>query len=234
MDIRTLSPLVALAASGLALAACAGSSASPPTNRAGQTDWRVPTSAPAAQAAEYRIGALDLLNITVFQVADLTLQRAQVDVAGNLQMPLIGGVHARGLTTTELSEEIRRRLAADYLQNPQVSVMVAEAASQKVTVDGAVIEPGVFQMRGNTTLIQAVAMAKGPARTAEIRRVAVFRTIEGQRMVALYDLRAIRRGEAEDPPILGDDVVVVDQSRMNALFRDIVSTLPAFAIFRPF
>jgi polysaccharide export outer membrane protein len=189
---------------------------------------------PTQPETDYRIGSLDLLNITVFQVADLSLERAQVDAAGNILMPLIGAIHARGLTSLELSEEIRRRLAADHLQNPQVSVMVAEAASQKVTVDGAVVEPGVFQMRGNTTLIQAVAMAKGPTRTAEIRRVAVFRVIEGQRMVALYDLRAIRRGEAQDPQILGDDVVVVDQSRMNALFRDIVSTLPAFAIFRPF
>lgn len=198
-----------------------------------RSDWRMPAF-PTQPETDYRIGSLDLLNITVFQVADLSLERAQVDAAGNILMPLIGAIHARGLTSLELSEEIRRRLAADYLQNPQVSVMVTEAASQKVTVDGAVVEPGVFQMRGNTTLIQAVAMAKGPTRTAEIRRVAVFRVIEGQRMVALYDLRAIRRGEAQDPQILGDDVVVVDQSRMNALFRDIVSTLPAFAIFRPF
>lgn len=231
MNIRMLA---ALGFAGLLTAACASSPASGPTNRAGQTDWRVPTSTLATSPAEYRIGALDVLNITVFQVADLSRERAQVDATGNLQMPLIGAIHARGMTTAELAEEIRSRLAADFLQNPQVSVMVAEAASQKVTVDGAVIEPGVFQMRGATTLIQAVAMAKGPARTAEIRRVAVFRTIDGQRMVALYDLRAIRRGEAPDPQILGDDVVVVDHSRMNALFRDIVSTLPAFAIFRPF
>lgn len=215
----------------LALAACGGGKASNST----LSDWRVPGDATAVQPAmEYRIGALDLLNVTVFQVEDLTLEKVQVDAAGNLQLPLIGTVTAKGRTTTELAQDIRTRLAATYLQNPQVTVIVAEAASQKVTVDGAVTEPGVYQMRGNTSLLQAVAMAKGPNRTAELTRVAVFRNIDGQRMVAMFDLRAIRRGESDDPQILGDDVVVVDSSAMNTRIRDVISALPALAIFRPF
>lgn len=219
-----------LVAAPLVLIACGGR---PSTSTL--SDWRTPGGPAAVQTAmEYRIGALDLLNITVFQVEDLTLEKVQVDAAGNLQLPLIGTVTAKGRTTAELSQDIHARLAERYLQNPQVTVIVAEAASQKVTVDGAVTEPGVYQMRGNTSLLQAVAMAKGPNRTAELSRVAVFRNIEGQRMVAMFDLRAIRRGEAEDPQILGDDVVVVDSSAVNTRIRDVISALPAFAIFRPF
>lgn len=226
---RVLIPAVAC----LMLAACGGGSAAPETTL---NDWRTPggEGAAAQPAMEYRIGALDKLNVTVFQVADLTLRDVQVDAVGNLQLPLIGTVMAKGKTTAELTELVRSRLAESYLQNPQVTIVVSQAASQKVTVDGAVIQPGVYQMQGNTSLLQAVAMARGPARTAELTRVAVFRNVEGQRMVALFDLRAIRRGQAEDPQILGDDVVVVDSSAMSTTIRDVLGALPALSIFRPF
>ena len=226
----TMLRVLVAAAASLVLAACGGGAA--PTNTL--NDWSAPTGAVVQPAQEYRIGALDKLNVTVFQVADLTLRDVQVDAVGNLQLPLIGTVMAKGKTTGELTELIRGRLAESYLQNPQVTVVVSTAASQKVTVDGAVTQPGVYQMTGNTSLIQAVAMARGPSRTAELTRVAVFRNVEGQRMVAMFDLRAIRRGQAEDPQILGDDVVVVDSSVMSSTIANVLGALPALAIFRPF
>jgi polysaccharide export outer membrane protein len=115
-----------------------------------------------------------------------------------------------------------------------VTVTVIEAASQKITVDGAVTKPGVYEMRGSTSLLQAVAMAEGPSRVADLSKVAVFRTINGQRSVALFDLGAIRQGRAEDPQVLGDDVIVVDASRLNSALREVVTALPALSIFRPF
>lgn len=180
---------------------------------------------------EYRIGATDKLSVTVFQVPDLSFPELVVDASGNIQMPMIGSVQAAGLTPNQLSSDIARRLGERYLRNPQVTVTVKEAASQKVTVDGAVTRPGVYEMRGRTTLLQAVAMAEGPSQTANVESVAVFRTVEGRRMVAVFDLAAIRNGTAEDPMILGDDVVVVDTSRLNTALREAVSALPAFAIF---
>jgi polysaccharide export outer membrane protein len=195
-----------------------------------------PAAAPApvsAPAHEYRIGPLDKLNINVFQVKDLTLEKVQVDASGQILLPLIGVVQAGGKTTAELSAEIAARLQEKYLQSPQVSVLVEEAASQKVTVDGAVTEAGVFEIRGRTTLLQAVAMAKGPNRTANLHRVVVFRQIDGKRNAATFDLQAIRRGKAEDPEIYGDDVVVVDSSALKGAWRETVGALPAFNIFRP-
>lgn len=191
-------------------------------------------SARGEASGDYRIGGTDLLTITVFQVPDLSFEEIRVDASGNLQMPMIGSVQAAGLTPNELSNDIARRLGERYLRNPQVTVTVKEAASQKVTIDGAVTQPGVYEMRGRTTLMQAVAMAKGPLREANVRSVAVFREVGGQRMVAVFDLAAIRNGQAEDPVILGDDVVVVDVSRTNALVRDAVQALPALAIFQVF
>jgi len=188
-------------------------------------------SSQADASGDYKIGATDLLKVSVFQVPDLSFDEIRVDASGNLQMPMIGSIQAAGLTPNELSNDIARRLADRYLRNPQVTVTVKEAASQKVTVDGAVKRPGVYEMRGRTTLLQAVAMAEGPAPTADVESVAVFRTVQGQRMVAVFDLSAIRDGSAEDPTILGDDVVVVDTSRLNSALREAVAALPALSIF---
>lgn len=182
----------------------------------------------------YVIGPIDLLKVSVFQVPDLSFDSIRVDAAGNLQFPLIGSIPAAGRTPAQLSADIEAALGARYLQHPRVTVTVAEAASQKVTIDGAVTKPGVYEMRGRTTLLQAVAMAEGPTRVADLTHVAVFRTVEGRRMVALFDLQSIRAGAAMDPLMQGDDVVVVDTSRLNAAMRDIVAALPGLAAFSYF
>lgn len=182
----------------------------------------------------YQIGATDLLKVTVFQVPDLSFDEIRVDASGSVEMPLIGSVRASGLTPSELSAEIAGRLGVRYLRSPRVNVTVVEAASQKVTVDGAVNKPGVYLMRGQTSLLQALAMAEGPTRTADIESVAVFRTVEGRRMVAVFDLRAIRNGTAADPAVMGDDVIVVDTSRLSSAFQDAISVMPAIAAFQFF
>ena len=183
---------------------------------------------------EYRIGVGDKINLRVFQVPDLSIDGLVIDTSGNVQMPLIGAVRGSGRTPGEMSADIAARLSVQFLRDPQVTVTVTEAASQKITIDGAVTQPGVYEMRGSTSLLQAVAMAQGPTSLADLSKVAVFRTINGQRSVALFDLGAIRQGRAEDPQVLGDDVVVVDISRLNAALRDVLGVVPALSIFRPF
>lgn len=185
-------------------------------------------------AAGQPIGVGDKLNVQVFQVPDLSLKDLIVDASGNIEMPLIGTVRSAGLTPGELSADIAARLAARYLRNPEVTVTVAEAASQKITVDGAVTKPGVYEIRGSTSLLQAVAMAEGPSRVADLTKVAVFRTIDGQRAVALFDLTAIRQGRSPDPAIFGDDIVVVDTSRLSSGMREVLAALPGLAIFGVF
>jgi polysaccharide export outer membrane protein len=187
-----------------------------------------------APAAEYRIGVGDKLDVRVFQVGDLSFEELVVDTSGNINMPLIGAVRGAGRTAGEMSLEIAERLAAQYLRNPQVTVTVKEAASQKITVDGAVTKPGVYEMRGSTSLLQAVAMAEGPTRVADLTKVAVFRSIDGRRSVALFDLAAIRQGRASDPQVLGDDVIVVDSSRLSSALREVVGALPALSAFAYF
>lgn len=188
------------------------------------------TSAPA----EYRIGVGDKLDVRVFQVEDLSFEALVVDTSGNINMPLIGAVRSAGRTAAEMSSDIAGRLATRFLRDPQVTVTVKEAASQKITVDGAVTKPGVYEMRGSTSLLQAVAMAEGPTRVADLTKVAVFRSIDGRRSVAIFDLSAIRQGRASDPQVLGDDVIVVDTSRLSSALREAVGALPALAAFAYF
>ncbi len=227
-------PLVLILATAALLTACGGSRMNMADMTAAQpVDLQTAHSTTAPQA-EYTIGVGDKLSVRVFQVPDLSFDQLTVDTSGDIQMPLIGAVRATGQTAGQLSTIIADRLSAQYLRNPEVTVTVTEAASQKITVDGAVTKPGVYEMRGSTSLLQAVAMAEGPTSIADLTKVAVFRTISGQRSVALFDLQAIRQGRADDPTVLGDDVIVVDTSRMSAAMRGIIQSVPALAIFRPF
>ncbi len=180
----------------------------------------------------YYIGPLDVLEISVFQAPDLT-RTAQVDAGGSIMLPLIGAVKVAGQTSEQAAASIARSLGERYLQNPQVSVFVKEAQSSKVTVEGSVMQPGVYPLTGRTTLLQALALARGPDRVADQKRVAVFRTIEGQRMAAVFDLTAIRSGQAKDPEVYGNDLIVVDVSGSKSVLRDVVGTAPIFAVFRP-
>jgi polysaccharide export outer membrane protein len=220
----------AFAALALALASCASTDKSIPTAELPPPD---PIAlAQIGSAAEYHIGPMDTLDINVFQAPNLN-STVQVDATGMIAMPLIGSVRAAGLTTTQLRQAITTALEQKYLQSPQVSVAVKEFVSQRVTVDGAVQQPGVYPIRGRTTLIQAIAMAKGAdQKSANEKQVVIFRTVNGERMAARFDLTEIRKGNASDPEIYGDDLIVVDRSGARSLLRSVTSTLPVLAVFR--
>ena len=76
-----------------------------------------------------------------------------------------------------------------------MTVNLKETVSQVITVDGQVTEPGLYPVVGRMTLMRAVATAKGLSEFAKLNDVVVFRTVKGQKLAALYDLHAIRRGE---------------------------------------
>jgi polysaccharide export outer membrane protein len=182
----------------------------------------------------YTIGPLDTIAVTVFQEPDLTVRDLPVDAGGKIVLPLIGSVQAAGFTATQLARNIEKALAKGLLVNPQVSVVVQNAISQKVTVQGSVMEPGIYQLQGPTTLMDALAMAKGPTRVASLGEVAVFREVDGKRVGALFNVKKISKGEQADPEILGSDTVVVGSSGVKAAWRDILTASPLAAAIRPF
>ncbi len=183
------------------------------------------------KTAEYVIGQGDKLSIRVFDVKQLSLDEETVDATGQIELPLVGVMTAAGKTPVQLQAEIAQRLGDRYLQSPQVAVLVLDSASQKVTVEGAVKTPGVFQMKGRVTLMQAIAMAGGPSDTADLHKVAVIREDGGYRHAAVCDYARISRGQQIDPPLQGEDIVVVDDSLAKTIWHETVTTLPAFSLF---
>lgn len=174
------------------------------------------------------IGPLDVINVEVFGVEDLS-RELQVDLGGQITMPLIGKIDARGETPSELATKIASLLRGRYVRNPDVTINVKSSVSQNVTVDGQVTQPGLYPVTNQTTLMRAIASAKGLSEFANLEDVVILRTVNGQRMAALYNIGAVRRGAYADPPIFANDVVIVGDSPTRRLFRDIVSTAPLIA-----
>lgn len=188
-------------------------------------DLPLPPDAPRqVPQRPYRIGAFDKLEITVFGVDDLK-REIQADASGRVSFPLAGTIEAGGLTPSELATEITKRLRG-FVRDPQVTVNLKDTASSLLTVDGSVREPGLYPVIGRTTLIRAIASAKGLTETADVQHAVVFRTIEGKRYAALYSLKAIREGRYDDPEVFADDVVVVGESTSRRFFRDLVAASP--------
>lgn len=216
-----------------ALVACASSRGGPiPYDHSGS--FRAPDSPNvAALESGYRIAPMDTLSVKVFRMPDLSGDY-QVDLSGQISMPLIGEIRAVDMTTAQLDEALTAKFGEKYLENPDVSVGVKQSARRNVTVDGAVKNAGAYPTTGETTLMQAVALAGGVTEDANARRIAVFRTIDGQRQAAAFDLVSIRRGEVTDPPIYPGDIIIVDGSGVKAAYRRILGSFPLLSIFRPF
>ncbi len=226
--ILLVMPLVAACASGASL-----SDSNLPTGAAAYSVL----SSPAAVAvpSEYRISPFDQVAINVFQEPDLSTPSSaplQVDASGNINMQLLGTVAAGGMTTAQLGSVIASKLANRYLKNPQVTVAVTSTAPEKITVQGEVTEPGMFDIKGKTTLLQAIALARGETRLAATNEVAVFRTVNGQRLGALFNLDEIRKGRAPDAPLMANDIVIVGHSRSKEAWQNFLSVNPLMGVFR--
>jgi polysaccharide export outer membrane protein len=196
----------------------------------------LPVADPVAAAIgrpEYRIGPSDLLSVTVFQTKDLD-REVRVDNAGQVSLPLIGAIDAAGRTAHELEADLATRYGARYLQDPQISVFVKEFASQRVTVEGAVGKPGIYPVSTRLTLLQAIALAEGLDDNASERNVIVFRTAQGRRQFARFDLEAIRDGSNDDPEIQGEDVIVVDTSGGKVFLQNLIKLAPFVAVWRAY
>ncbi len=228
--VRRCLQIVLVMAGAAALAACAGTRGGPIPYDRQLAAPDAPTVVPLE--AGYKIAPMDKLAIKVFRMEDMTGEY-DVDLAGHISLPLIGEMDAANLTTAELDDALTRKLGEKYLENPDVSVALKQAVGRMVTLDGAVREPGSYPVMRNLTLIQAVAMAKGVTEDSNPRRVAVFRTINGKRQAAAFDLVDIRRGQAEDPAIYAGDIIVVDGSAIKELQKQILQGLPILSIFSP-
>jgi polysaccharide export outer membrane protein len=174
-------------------------------------------------ASGYAVGPLDVLEISVFKVPELS-KSIQVAPTGTINLPLVGEIPAAGRTAQQIEQDLTNRLAAKYLNNPQVTVFIKEHNSQTVTVEGAVIRPGIFPLKGKLSLVQVVALAGGLNNDLYEKNVTVFSTIRGERVSKVYDIDDVRAGKAPDPALRAGDIVVVDNNTgkvaLNTFFEN--------------
>jgi lipopolysaccharide/colanic/teichoic acid biosynthesis glycosyltransferase/protein involved in polysaccharide export with SLBB domain len=170
------------------------------------------SSARTAEALnrEYLIGPDDELEISVWENAALT-RTVPVRPDGKISLPLLNDVQAAGLTPMQLQGAIAKQLTS-FVQAPEVSVIVRNVHSFKVSVIGEVREPGRFELSGHPTVLDLLALAKGLTEYADKRRIVVLRRERGQtrQLPFAYDKLMSDNGEAIDNFfVMPDDIVLV-------------------------
>jgi len=175
---------------------------------------------------DYRIGPEDLLELQTFGVPELS-RTVRVSSRGIISLPLIGEVKVAGLTSSALEKRLAELLAKDYLQNPQVSVFIKEFISQRVTVSGAVNKPGVYPLKGRTTLLQAIALAGDlDDKASPSDQVTVFRTPPtGGKQALEFNFSEISKGQNPDPVVQNDDIITVRTNTIAYGFNKVLSTI---------
>ena len=118
-----------------------------------------PTAGTPAQ--DYRVGAGDLLKVSVFGSPELSTD-ARVAQTGTITMPLIGSVNVAGMSSAEVERSLAQKfIEGGFLKQPQVSVLIAEYVSQKVSVLGHVSKPGQYALRATSSVLDVLAEAGG-------------------------------------------------------------------------
>lgn len=184
----------------------------------------LPAPSNTGGGADQPLSANDVIEVDVFQVDDLD-RTVQIDSSGQISLPLVGAVAAAGKTVRVLEQELEGRYGANYLQAPEITIFVKESSGQRVTVDGEVVKAGIYPVSSRSTLLEVIAVAGGFREVADATKVYVFRDIDGAKVVAHYDVNAIRGGKRGDPRIYGGDVIVIFPSKGKMAVRNLKEAL---------
>jgi polysaccharide export outer membrane protein len=149
---------------------------------------------------------------------------------GTVQLPLLGETPVAGKTVQQLQYDVAAKLGAKYLQNPQVTVLVKEFNSRTVILSGEIKQPGVYPLKGETTLLQLVASAGGFAEGSD-STVLVLRKTGGKRAAARFDVSAIEKGRAQDPIMQPGDTIVAGSSAIKKTYKTFLKALPIAGLF---
>nr|WP_232367382.1 polysaccharide biosynthesis/export family protein [Altererythrobacter lutimaris] len=201
----------------LSLSACAGdkSVAGAPTIEVANLE-----TLPRPTATNpFLLTPLSEIEVNVYQSPELS-GTFVIDENGNVRMPLIGDVAASGETPGALARTLEAKLAEKFMRDPQVQVRPTQFDPPSVAVGGQVTNPGTYPISTSRSLMRAVINAGGSAEFADNEDVLIFREVDGQRYIGVYNLAGIRRGHYEDPPIYAGDIIAVgDNPRKRAIAK---------------
>lgn len=220
--------IVLIASFWLPLAALAQDSGPSDSRRPAQE--RSVASSPAD--TQYQLGAEDVIQVQIWGRADLS-GLFPVDRSGQIQVPLIGAIRARGRTPAELSQDLTERY---QLLDPSISEVLASVAqynSRSVTFVGEVESPGTYGFREMPDLWEALLTAGGPAAGADLARVQIVRkerSPDEPRTLAVNLSRGIERTPGESVPELRpQDTIVVPAVDQVPTGADVFQVLGAVA-----
>jgi polysaccharide biosynthesis/export protein len=164
---------------------------------------------PRAANAPYAMAPDDLIEVVVWKQPDIS-GRLVIAQDGTINVPLAGRVHAAGMTTDQLQQELTRRLSA-FIDAPTVTVRVADARSQAVYIIGEVKKPGVFRLHPGEVLSQALAEAQGFTEFAELGSIRIARRTATQTVQITVNYNLVQSGSdlSADVPLMAGDVVHV-------------------------
>jgi polysaccharide export outer membrane protein len=197
------------------------------TSNINETSQVPQTSSAKLDVVEYKISIGDLLEFRVYGEDSLT-RSVRVSDRGLISLPLLNQVQAAGLSKEELEADLTNRIAVYYVSNPSVTINIMEFTSQRVTVEGEVRTPGVFPIRGKTSLLQAIATAQGLSPIASSSIKVLRYNSNGTRQTVVYDLDAIRNGNVVDPLVQNDDIVQVPSDSGKALAQGLINFILPF------
>ena len=167
-----------------------------------------------AIAAEYTVGDGDVLDINVYENQDLSTT-VRVSADNTIRVPLIGEVNVENLTVSQVSAKIEKLLADGYLVNPQVDVFIKEYRSKKAIILGQIKTPGLYELRGKTTLLEFISTAGGltpdAGSTATIKRK-IAETNEADKIVIDLDLLVKKGDTSLNLPIRDGDSVYISKA----------------------
>jgi polysaccharide biosynthesis/export protein len=167
-----------------------------------------PAPGPAISAEQYKIGPEDLINVSVWK-NDAMSRTIPVRPDGMISLPLLDDVQAAGLTPMQLRDVIMKKLT-DYMPAPEVSVIVQEVRSFKVSVMGEVSRPARYELKSLTTVLDVLAQAGGFNQFANRSRIVILRP-NGKNMTRIpfnYN-KAIASSEEENLYLQPNDIVLV-------------------------
>ncbi len=190
----------------------------------------VPTtpSAESSNTTSYVLGPEDQITVRVFAADDIPDKPAQIDNDGTVTLPMIGRIHAAGLTVEQFQANLVIAYKK-YFKDPQVSVQVNDFRSQPVSVAGNVNTPGVVQLKGNRNLMEVIGQAGGLRADAgdsvlitrnlsegTIPVAGAFTDPTGKFSVAHINIRDVMSGKDPQGNIMikPHDVVTIPRARM--------------------
>ena len=159
---------------------------------------------------EEKLGVDDVFEVRVHGEPDLT-GAFRVAADGSIDFPFVGRFQVLGLRSGDVQRLIAGELRDGYLKNPQVSVMVTEWNSRKISVLGQVKSPGPITYFPSMTIVDAIAAAGGFTGLANKNAVTVRREAKGAVRTRTYPVADISAGRSPNAPVVPGDVLVVGE-----------------------